>query len=175
VLRGHESTVRSATFSPDGQRVVTASDDETARVWRVDGQEEPVVLRGHGGGQVVSAAFSPNGQRVVTASDDETARVWRVDGQGEPVMLRGHEGQVVSAAFSPDGQWVVTASEDGTARLWTLSIDRVRQRLREANKDCLSVDDRMTYVGETEDQARERYEACERSYGRVPLSAASPP
>ncbi|WP_043432958.1 hypothetical protein, partial [Cystobacter fuscus] len=91
------------------------------------------------------------------------------------VVLRGHEGGVRSATFSPDGQRVVTASLDGTARLWTLSIDRVRQRLREANNDCLSVGDRMTYVGETENQAREHYEACERSYGRVPLSEASAP
>ncbi|REG23533.1 WD domain G-beta repeat uncharacterized protein, partial [Archangium gephyra] len=121
-----------------------------------------------------SAAFSPDGQRVVTASEDGTARVWRVDGKEEAV-LRGHEGRVGSAVFSPDGPQVVTASGDGTARLWTLSVDKVRQMLREANKDCLSVDDRMTYVGETEEQARERYEACQRSYGRVPLSDASAP
>ena len=35
------------SFSPDGTRVVTASDDGTARVWRADGSGEPVVLRGH--------------------------------------------------------------------------------------------------------------------------------
>ncbi|HEX5753552.1 MAG TPA: hypothetical protein VFZ09_45580 [Archangium sp.] len=174
VLRGHEGEVWSAAFSPDGQRVVTASVDATARVWRVDGQGEPVVLRGHEGA-VLSAAFSPDGQRVVTASEDATAWVWRVDGQGAPVVLRGHEGPVGSAAFSPDGQRVVTASTDGTARLWSLSVDRVRQRLREANKDCLSAGDRMTYVGETEALAIEHYEACERSYGRVPLSAAAVP
>jgi WD40 repeat protein len=134
-----------------------------------------VVLRGHEG-WVRSAAFSPDGQRVVTASADGTARVWRVDGQGEPVVLRGHEEEVNSAAFSPDGQMLVTInSRDGTARLWALSVDGVRQRLREAHKNCLSVVNRMTYVGETEAQARVHYDACERSYGRAPLSAASAP
>ncbi|KFA93146.1 hypothetical protein Q664_10950, partial [Archangium violaceum Cb vi76] len=63
-----------ASFSPDGQFIVTASGDKTARVWRVDGQGEPVVLRGHEQG-VSSAVFSPDGQRVVTASEDKTARV----------------------------------------------------------------------------------------------------
>ena len=29
----HEDSVNSAQFSPDGQRVVTASDDQTARLW----------------------------------------------------------------------------------------------------------------------------------------------
>ncbi|KFA93814.1 hypothetical protein Q664_07020 [Archangium violaceum Cb vi76] len=143
-------------------------------MWRADGQGEPVVLRGHAG-QMSSAAFSPDGQRVVTTSEDKTVRVWRADGQGEPVVLRGHAEEVLSAVFNPDGRRVVTASVDGTARLWTLSIDKVRQLLRKANKDCLSVDDRMTYIGETESEAREHYEACERSYGRVPLSAATDP
>ena len=49
VLRGHEGRVCSAAFSPDGTRIVTASDDGTARVWRADGSGEPVVLRGHEG------------------------------------------------------------------------------------------------------------------------------
>ncbi|WP_043412175.1 WD40 repeat domain-containing protein, partial [Archangium violaceum] len=63
--------VGTAVFSPDGQRVVTTYVDDTAWVWRVDGQGEPLVLRGHEG-QVRSAVFSPDGQRVVTASWDKT-------------------------------------------------------------------------------------------------------
>jgi WD40 repeat protein len=33
VLKGHEHSVFSAAFSPDGKRIVTASDDNTARLW----------------------------------------------------------------------------------------------------------------------------------------------
>jgi serine/threonine protein kinase len=75
VLRGHEDWVRSAAFSPDGTRVVTASRDTTARVWDASSGQEVAVLRGHED-SVRSAAFSPDGTRVVTASDDKTARVW---------------------------------------------------------------------------------------------------
>jgi WD40 repeat protein len=32
-LKGHTNVVRSEAFSPDGTRVVTASDDEIAKVW----------------------------------------------------------------------------------------------------------------------------------------------
>jgi WD40 repeat protein len=35
VLRGHEAGVSSANFSPDGKHIVSASDDETARIWDV--------------------------------------------------------------------------------------------------------------------------------------------
>jgi WD40 repeat protein len=75
VLLGHNEEVTPAAFSPDGTRVVTASNDATARVWSADGAGEPIVLRGHDK-EVWSAAFSPNGRRVVTASRDGTARIW---------------------------------------------------------------------------------------------------
>ena len=80
VLAGHTGQVWSASFSPDGKRVVTASSDKTARVWELSGPT-PVstVLAGHTG-PVWSASFSPDGQRVVTASSDNTARVWELTG-----------------------------------------------------------------------------------------------
>jgi hypothetical protein len=119
VLADHTEQVVSASFSPDGKRVVTASADNTARVWDLSGPT-PVatVLAGHTA-QVESASFSPDGKRVVTASWDQTARVWDLSGP-TPVYteLAGHTGPVLSASFSPDGKRVVTASEDKTARVW---------------------------------------------------------
>jgi DNA-binding beta-propeller fold protein YncE len=117
LLKGHSGPVLSAAFSPDGQRVVTASDDKTARLWEAGSGKEIAVLKGHTG-PLRSAAFSPDGQRVVTASVDRTARLWEVGSGKEIAVLKGHTGAVWSAAFSPDGQRVVTASSDNTARLW---------------------------------------------------------
>jgi WD40 repeat protein len=118
ILRGHSSGLGFAEFSPDGRFVVTASADETARVWNADGSGEPVVLSGHTA-PVSSAEFSPDGRFIVTASEDKTARVWHADGSGAPVVLGGHTDRVWSAAFSSDGRRVVTASADKTARVWT--------------------------------------------------------
>jgi WD40 repeat protein/tRNA A-37 threonylcarbamoyl transferase component Bud32 len=108
----------SAFTGPGGLAVVSAYDDDTARLWRVDGKGDPVVFKGHRG-WVASAAQSPDGKRVVTASFDRTARVWDASGQGDPVVLEGHEAAVRAAAFSPDGTRVVTASDDRTARVWS--------------------------------------------------------
>ena len=116
-LREHSSAVTKATFSPDGRRILTASQDRTARVWNADGTGKPIVLRGHDAA-VLYAVFSHDGRRIVTTSSDNTARVWNADGTGEPIVLRGHEDRIVFAAFNPDDTQIVTASSDNTARVW---------------------------------------------------------
>ena len=97
--------------------MVTASEDQTARLWDAATGKALVTLEGHTG-PVISAAFSPDGTRVVTASWDQTARLWDAATGKALVTLDGHTERVYSAAFSPDGTRVVTASDDQTARLW---------------------------------------------------------
>ena len=82
-ILSHEKTVTSASFSPDGTRVVTASEDGTARIWETaSGQPVGTPLRHEK--TVTSASFSPDGTRVVTASADGTARIWET-ASGQPV------------------------------------------------------------------------------------------
>lgn len=45
ILRGHGTRVRYAEFSPDGQRIVTSSDDRTARVWHLYPDTQALVTR----------------------------------------------------------------------------------------------------------------------------------
>ena len=80
-------------FSPDGARVLTGSDDNTARLWDAASGKPIATLSGHTG-SVDAVAFSPDGARVLTGSDDNTARLWDA-ASGKPVAtLGGHTGYV---------------------------------------------------------------------------------
>ena len=136
-LRGHDKEVLSAAFSPDGKRVVTASSDNTARLWDAETGQQVAIMRGHDK-EVLSAAFSPDGKRVVTASSDNTARLWDAETGQQVAVMRGHDKEVLSAAFSPDGKRVVTASSDNTARLWDAETGQQVAVMRGHDKEVLS-------------------------------------
>ena len=75
VLKGHSDAVVVAAFSPDGQRIVTASSrQQRAALGCGDGQTDRRLARPYQ--QCAERAFSPDGQRIVTASDDNSARIW---------------------------------------------------------------------------------------------------
>ncbi|WP_145962892.1 WD40 repeat domain-containing protein [Mangrovicoccus ximenensis] len=143
----------SATFSPDGSRVLTGSADGTARVWEAAGGTELAVLHGDGDA-VLSAVFSPDGRNILTGSKDHSARVWDAADGTELAALHGHEGFVLSAVFSPDGSRVLTGSDDGTARIWEAPLSLVelvdRARARVLRSDVLNHDQKCAFYLESE-------------------------
>jgi WD40 repeat protein len=122
----HTSGVNMASFSPDGRRIVTASGDNTARVWNAESGAEINCLKDYR--RVASddyadqsASFSPDGRRILTACDETTARVWHSESGAQIPILNANIEKVLSASFSPDGRRIVTASSDGTVRVWDVA------------------------------------------------------
>jgi len=167
ILKGHEGPVNSAVWSPDATRILTSSYDNTARVWNADGSGFTLILKGHEN-SVTSAVWSPDATRILTSSWDKTTRVWNADGSGSTLILKGHEGPVTSAVWSPDATRILTSSLDDTARVWPFDVELLRQALRKATVECLSPDQRQTYLLESEADAAAAHRACERSRGRAP-------
>ena len=112
--------MRSAAFSPDGTRIVTAEDDRTAKIW--DASSGKVLLTLYGHTDIVSdAEFSPDGRLILTVSADRQTIVWDALTGQELFTLAGHNDGLWTVSFSPDSQRIVTASSDNTAKVWSIS------------------------------------------------------
>lgn len=109
-LGQHDNLVLSALYSPDGRRIVTASQDGTAKIWMAaDGTLVGDPLRHDGA--VFCATFDRDGDRVLTGSMDGTVRIWNA-GNGKPLTVVRVGEPVLDATFSADGVHVVVTTLD---------------------------------------------------------------
>ena len=99
-LVGHAGSVESVAFSPDGQRLASASGDQTVKIWDSATGKELFALKGHAG-WVKSVAFSPDGQRLASASNDQTVKIWDSATGKELFALKGHAGVVDERGVQP--------------------------------------------------------------------------
>ncbi|WP_228369600.1 NB-ARC domain-containing protein [Methanothrix harundinacea] len=118
-LKGHSSWVNAVAVSPDGRRAVSASYDNTLKVWDLERGEEIRTLKGHSN-WVSAVAVSPDGRRALSGSYDNTLKVWDLERGEEIRTLKGHYGWVSAVAVSPDGRRAVSGSYDNTLKVWDL-------------------------------------------------------
>jgi WD40 repeat protein len=116
-LTGHSSWVYAIALSPDGKYLISASSDDTLKVWDWQTGEKVRTLTGHSS-SVYAIAFSVDGKYLISGSSDDTLKVW--DWQtGEKVRtLTGHNKSVLAIAFSADGKYLISGSSDDTLKVW---------------------------------------------------------
>jgi hypothetical protein len=131
-LQGHQGTVHSVAFSPDGKQVLTGSVG-TRRLWDVATGQELRAFQENPDPEewgVGSVAFSPDGKQILTwcshgvGLENDDVLLWDT-GTGKklrtftfPLEHRERDWEVGSVAFSSDGKQILIGSYDKTAVLW---------------------------------------------------------
>jgi WD40 repeat protein len=170
----HQENVTSLNWSHDGKYIITASMDNTARIWDLSGVETRHVtsLQGHKGG-AYNAQFSPDDKHIITTSfDDKTVRVW--NRAGKQLAKFKHYGELNSISFSPDSKRIITTDQqtvnitsdgknytssvinDKTARVWDLSGNLLLQlqHSNRVNSATLSHDSKYILTASNDRKAR---------------------
>jgi WD40 repeat protein len=114
VFQGHERNVNGVRFTPDGQYLVTVSDDATSRLWTLDGNALGPFNARSG---LNFLSFSPDGRYIALSREDKEVSLLALAYQNW-FKFWGHINDVNGVAVSADSQWVATASSDRTVRLW---------------------------------------------------------
>ncbi len=121
VLEGHRERVWSVAFSPDGRRLASAGEDQTAIIWDLATRQPVRWLTGHTD-CIYSVAASAD--HVVTGSQDGTVRVWDMSSGAAlfTVTLHDeHSGYVLAVAASPDGSYFAATGYGSYTRIWDRS------------------------------------------------------
>ncbi|MCU0878043.1 MAG: protein kinase [Pirellulaceae bacterium] len=132
-LIGHAGAILDVVYSPDEAWIVTASADNTAKLWDAQAGAEVLTLAGHASEVTAVAVLNDEpGLRILTGSNDQTAKLWAISDRAasasdaptsalvaqELLSLRGHTRGLTSVAFAPDGSAALTSSRDGMTILW---------------------------------------------------------
>jgi WD40 repeat protein len=132
----HTAQINGIGIDSDCRLMVTASDDKTARLWRVSGDNQPTpvsVLRppiGPGDqGQVFTATISPDGAVVAIGGSDVGAGpvkdngVYIFDSRTTKIIRRlgGMKSAVLDLKFSPDGKYLAGTFASEGLRVWETS------------------------------------------------------
>jgi WD40 repeat protein len=134
-FKDHRRMVNCLAFRPGGKLLASASDDGTARLWSVTGQQlkghqmvydaaaDARKLRRRFPDAVTSAVFSPDGKLLAFDRNDQVVVLWDVDAGREKATLAGHRDFVRRLLFGPDGKTLASAGDEGI-KLWDVGAGK---------------------------------------------------
>jgi WD40 repeat protein len=137
ILKGHTDIVGSAKFCTDGSLVISASDDNTARIFKTGSGEQLKVLSGQG--NLVDAinfvSFDVNSNYALNLPlCSNTIGIYNLEDNREFHIINQNKDYtktwINSADFSPNGKFFITANNDHSARIYNVTDGNLQKELK---------------------------------------------
>lgn len=163
LLKGHDEIVITLDVDWSGHWIATGAKDNTARLWRVDRENDSytcwATFTGHAESvgaiglpktvpQESSAAYQDPVNNppavLVTGSQDLTVKKWEIPRQaqkkGKALFTRkAHDKDINALDVNPSGQLFASASQDKTVKIWSVAEGEVQGILRGHKRGVWSV------------------------------------
>ena len=117
------SAIGSVQFDAGGSRLLTASNDGTARVWDWRRGTQRLMVRDPAGSRLYGAVFSPDGADLAAADGAGIATIFDAR-TGKQLTSVGYAqgGRLTTVAYTPDGSALVTGGFDGRVSVWSAQL-----------------------------------------------------
>jgi WD40 repeat protein len=124
----HQNQVNAVAITSDSKKVVSASDDETLRLWDIETGK--IISFANHFASVNAVAITPDNKKVLSASgerigkivirnrEENTLNLWELDTWKKISTFPGYIPLITEIAITPDGEKAVSASELGQVSVW---------------------------------------------------------
>lgn len=130
-LHGHSHIVQDVCLSYDSQYALSASWDNTLRLWNLSTGETEKTFIGHNK-DVLSVCFSPDNRLIMSCGRDRTIKLWNTVGECQFTLdKQGHNDWVSCVRFVPTNETprIVSCGYDKVVKVWNLETMKVEYNL----------------------------------------------
>lgn len=118
-VKAHDKDINAALVTPNDRHLISASQDKTCKIWKLEDGSHQTTLTGHKRG-IWAVALSPVEQVVATASADRTLKLWSLTSGSCLKTFEGHANSVLKVAFIKEGRQLLSADSDGLLKVWDI-------------------------------------------------------
>lgn len=180
ILLSNQSPALTALLSANGKQVLTGAQDQFVRQWPNVGKDSDSHVLSRYEIPVHTMALGPNDEWLLSAGGDTLRIACTVDTNGQETSTCRFKGQEVeiwgankdktisSVSISPEGREFATVDVTGAINLYRTDY---RVALWRQHQTCMRVVDRVRFLDDRPDQAKKKFESCERIVARCAKSS----
>ncbi|NRB61100.1 MAG: caspase family protein [Winogradskyella sp.] len=117
--QGHNNSILSSKFSPNGKLILSTSLDNTIKIWDYNTKKLIHTFKGHSG-NIYQSLFSPKGDFYITVSHDSTTKVWDLNNLKLKLDIKTNKSKISTVNISNNGELLITGSDKGKVEIYSL-------------------------------------------------------